>query len=55
MATYRVVKNGQNGWTFWRLDEKTKETMSDLRKQYRDLIGEDDGEDDTEDIEGSDY
>jgi phospholipid/cholesterol/gamma-HCH transport system substrate-binding protein len=27
MATYRVVKNGQNGWTFWRLDEKTKQNL----------------------------
>jgi hypothetical protein len=45
------VKNGQNGWTFWRLDEKTKQNMSDLRKQYRDIIGEDDSEDVTEEPE----
>ena len=51
MATYKVVKNGQNGWTFWRLDEKTKQNMSDLRKQYRDIIGEEDGEDVSEEID----
>jgi hypothetical protein len=45
MATYKVVKNGQNGWTFWLLDAKTKQTMSDLRKQYREMIGDKDEED----------
>jgi hypothetical protein len=54
MATYRVVKNGQNGWTFWRLDEKTKQNMSDLRKQYLEMIGDEDDEDDVEEIDGSD-
>jgi hypothetical protein len=52
MATYKVVKNGQNGWTFWRLNEKTKQNMSDLRKQYREMIGdEDEDEDDVVEIE----
>ena len=45
MATYKVVKNGQNGWTFWRLDEKTKLNMSDIRNQYREMIGDKDEED----------
>ena len=48
MATYKVVKNGQNGWTFWRLDEKTKQNMSDLRKQYLEMIGDEEDEDDAE-------
>jgi uncharacterized protein with ParB-like and HNH nuclease domain len=50
-ATYKVTKNGQNGWTFWQLDEKTKQTMSDLRKQYREIIGDKDVEDDVEEID----
>ena len=51
MATYRFVKNGQNGWTFWRLDEKTKQNMGDLRNQYREMIGDKDDEDDVEEID----
>jgi hypothetical protein len=50
-ATYKVTKNGQNGWTFWQIDEKTKQTMSDLRKQYREMIGDKDVEDDVEEID----
>ena len=51
MAVVKVVSNSQNGWTFWLLDEKTKQSMNDLRKQYRDIIGEDDGEDVAEEID----
>jgi uncharacterized protein with ParB-like and HNH nuclease domain len=54
MATYKVVKNGQNGWTFWRLDEKTKQNMSDLRNQYREMIGDKYDEEDIEDLDGQD-
>ena len=53
LAAIRVVKRRANGWTFWLVDEKTKQSMNDLRKQYRDLIGEEDGEEDGED-EGQD-
>jgi hypothetical protein len=51
MATYKIVKTGRNGWTFWRLDEKTKQNMSDLRNEYREMIGDKDeeGEDVDED------
>ena len=51
LAAIRVVKRRANGWTFWLVDEKTKQSMDDLRKQYRDLIGEEDGEEDGSDEE----
>lgn len=51
MATYKVLKSGRNGWTFWRLDEKTKQNMSDLRNQYREMIGDEDSEEDVEETE----
>jgi hypothetical protein len=41
----------QNGWYFWLLDEKTKESMIDLRKQYREMIGDEDGEEEDSDQE----
>ena len=53
LAAIRVVKRRANGWTFWLVDEKTKQSMNDLRKQYLDLIGEEDGEEDGEE-EGQD-
>jgi hypothetical protein len=51
LAAIRVVKRRANGWTFWLVDEKTKQSMDDLRKQYRDLIGEEDGEEEDSDQE----
>ena len=40
MATTGVAKSIQDGWYFWLLDEKTKQPMNDLRKQYLEWIGD---------------
>ena len=54
MAGIQIRKRSTNGWTFWLVDEKTKVSMADLREEYRELIGLEDGEDEIEDSDGSD-
>ena len=51
MAAVKVMNKTQNGWYFWLVDEKTKESMFDLRKQYREMIGDEDGEEEDSDQE----
>jgi hypothetical protein len=54
LAGIQIRKRNTNGWTFWLVDEKTRKSMADLREEYRELIGLEDGEDEIEDSEGSD-
>jgi hypothetical protein len=49
MAAVKVMNKNQNGWYFWLVDEKTKESMIDLRKQYREMIGDEDEDDEADD------
>jgi len=51
-AGIQISKLNTNGWTFWLVDEKTKKSMGDLRDEYRELVGLEDGEDEIEDSEG---
>jgi hypothetical protein len=53
-AGLQIRKLNTNGWTFWLVDEKTRKSMADLREEYRELIGLEDGEDEIEDNDGSD-
>jgi hypothetical protein len=53
-AGIQIRKRNTNGWTFWLVDEKTRKSMADLREEYRELIGLEDGEDEIEDNDGSD-
>ncbi|MGA0079423.1 MAG: hypothetical protein ACO3IO_01975 [Candidatus Nanopelagicus sp.] len=39
----QLRKRNTNGWTFWLVDEKTRKSMADLREEYRELIGLEDG------------
>jgi uncharacterized protein with ParB-like and HNH nuclease domain len=54
LAGIQIRKRNTNGWTFWLVDEKTRKSMADLREEYRELIGLEDGEDEIEDSDGSD-
>ena len=54
LAGIQIRKRNTNGWTFWLVDEKTRKSMADLREEYRELIGLEDGEDEIEDNDGSD-
>lgn len=54
LAGIQIRKMNTNGWTFWLVDEKTRKSMSDLREEYRELIGLEDGDDEFEDSDGSD-
>lgn len=54
LAGIQIRKTNTNGWTFWLVDEKTRKSMSDLREEYRELIGLEDGDDEFEDGDGSD-
>jgi len=53
LAGIQIRKRNTNGWTFWLVDEKTRKSMADLREEYRELIGLEDGEDEIEDTDGS--
>lgn len=54
LAGIQIRKRNTNGWTFWLVDEKTRKSMADLREEYRELIGLEDGEDEIEDSDGVD-
>lgn len=54
LAGIKIRQKNTNGWTFWIVDEKTRKSMGDLREEYRELIGLEDGEDEAEDADGSD-
>jgi hypothetical protein len=54
LAGIQIRKRNTNGWTFWLVDEKTRKSMADLREEYRELIGLEDGEDEIEDGDGAD-
>lgn len=49
LAGRQLLKGTLNGWTFWLVDEKTKKSMADLREEYRELIGLEEGESDIDD------
>ncbi len=49
LAGRQLLKRSNNGWTFWLVDEKTKKSMADLREEYRELIGLEEGESDIDD------
>jgi hypothetical protein len=52
LAGIKIRQKNTNGWTFWIVDEKTRKSMADLREEYRELIGLEDGEDEAEDFDG---
>jgi uncharacterized protein with ParB-like and HNH nuclease domain len=54
LAGIKIRQKNTNGWTFWLVDEKARKSMADLREEYRELIGLEDGEDEIEDNDGSD-
>ncbi len=54
LAGIKIRRKNTNGWTFWITDEKTRKSMADLRDEYREMIGLEDGEDEIEDSDGSD-
>lgn len=54
LAGNQIRKLSTNGWTFWLVDEKTRKSMADLREEYRELIGLEDGQDEGEDSDESD-
>lgn len=49
LAGRQLLKRSNNGWTFWLVDEKTRKSMADLREEYRELIGLEEGESDIDD------
>lgn len=49
LAGIKIREKNTNGWTFWVVDEKTRKSMADLREEYREIIGLEDGEDEIED------
>jgi hypothetical protein len=48
-AGKQLLKRSNNGWVFWRVDQKAQKPMADLWEEYRELIGLEDGEDDSQD------
>jgi len=54
LAGIRIREKNTNGWTFWIVDEKTRKSMADLREEYRELIGLENGEDEEEDSDSGD-
>ena len=53
LAGIKIRQKNTNGWTFWIVDEKTRKSMADLREEYRELIGLEDGEDEADDSDMS--
>jgi hypothetical protein len=51
LAGIKIRQKNTNGWTFWIVDEKTRKSMADLREEYRELIGLEEGEDEVEDLD----
>jgi hypothetical protein len=51
LAGIKIRQKNTNGWTFWIVDEKTRKSMADLREEYRELIGLEEGEDEAEDLD----
>jgi hypothetical protein len=54
LAGIQIRKRNTNGWTFWLVDEKTRKSMADVRADYRELIGLEDGEHEIDDDDSLD-
>ena len=49
LAAIHVTHRTTNGWWYWLSDEKSRASMADLRQEYRELIGLEEGEDEIDD------
>lgn len=51
LAGNHIRNRNTNGWTFWLTDEKTKKSLSDLRDEYREMVGIEEDDDEPEDVD----
>ena len=49
LAAIYLTHRPINGWSYWLSDEKSRVSMADLRQEYRELIGLEEGEDEIDD------